>query len=62
MIVELDVTTYVKADIAAGRPISSFRLLFSNAPTVDDQFDVVFFNAFPDDPTQQPFATATIQP
>lgn len=58
-IVELDVTDYVKADIAAGRPISSFRLLFAGAPSADSAADRVFFSADPDNPDLRPFATAT---
>jgi hypothetical protein len=60
-IAELDVTNHVKADIAAGRPISSFRLVFLNAPSVDFETDRAFFTADPDFPALQPFATVTYQ-
>jgi len=59
---ELDVTDYVNADIAAGRPIASFRLQFSAAPSNDSSSDRVFFSADPDYPALQPFATATFLP
>lgn len=61
-IVEIDVTEQVKADITAGRPISSFRFRFNGAPSADLQHDVAAFDAFPDVLDQQPFATATYQP
>jgi len=59
-IVELDVTSHVKADIAAGRPIASFRFQFSSAPSADNAADRVFFSADPGNTDLQPFATATI--
>jgi hypothetical protein len=59
---QLDVTDAVKADLAAGRPISSFRLQFNLAPTLDDEVDSVLFIADPNDLNQQPYATATLQP
>lgn len=60
--VEIDVTNQVKADIAAGRPISSFRLRFASAPSVDLQSDELYFYADADDQLLQPYATATIRP
>jgi hypothetical protein len=61
-VVELDVTDAVKADLVAGRLIASFRFQFNAAPNADGQFDQAIFRAFPDDPAQQPFATAIFQP
>jgi hypothetical protein len=61
-IVELDVTSHVKADIAAGRPIASFRFQFNAAPSADNAADRVFFSADPDSPALQPHATATFRP
>jgi hypothetical protein len=60
--IELDVTEYVKADLAAGRPISTFRFMFNSAPTADAQFDSVSFEAYPADANMQPFGLATIAP
>jgi hypothetical protein len=62
MTVEIDITKHVQADLAAGRPISSFRFRFNGAPSADLQHDVAAFDAFPDFADQQPFATATYQP
>ena len=59
---ELDVTSFVQADIAAGRPIASFRLQFNSAPSNDASADRVFLSADPDYPALQPFATATFFP
>lgn len=59
--VVIDVTDQVVADIAAGRPISSFRVRFGFAPSADLQHDVLFFDANPDDATMQPYATATVR-
>lgn len=59
---ELDVTAQVKADIAAGRPISSFRFQFNNGPSLDGSFDQVFFHANQNDDTLRPTATITIDP
>jgi hypothetical protein len=60
--IELDVTEYVKADLAAGRPISTFRFMFISAPTADAQFDIVSFEANRADANMQPFGLATIGP
>lgn len=60
--VEVDVTDAVKADIAAGRPISSFRLWFRSAPTLDFEADAVSFHAAPDNPDLRPYAIVTYQP
>lgn len=59
--VELDVTAQVRADLAAGRPISSFRFLFSQAPTTDTQPDMVVIDAFSTKENMRPSAQATIQ-
>lgn len=59
-IIELDVTAQVKADLAAGRPISSFRFQFNNGPSLDGTFDQVFFFADQNDDTMRPTATVTI--
>lgn len=59
---ELDVTAQVKADLAAGRPISSFRFQFNNGPSLDGTFDQVFFHANQNDETLRPTATVTITP
>ena len=59
---ELDVTAQVKADLAAGRPISSFRFQFNNGPSLDGTFDQVFFFAEQNDETMRPTATITIAP
>lgn len=61
---ELDVTTHVKGDIAAGRPISSFRLQFAAAPSADLQADQVWLIAPTADGFEdaRPNAIATIQP
>jgi hypothetical protein len=56
------VTEYVKADLAAGRPISTFRFMFISAPTADAQFDIVSFEANRADANMQPFGLATIGP
>ena len=61
-IIELDVTAQVKADLAAGRPISSFRFQFNNGPSLDGNFDQVFFYADQNDDTLRPTATITIAP
>lgn len=61
-IIELDVTAHVKADLAAGRPISSFRFQFNNGPSLDGNFDQVFFYADQNDDTLRPTATITIAP
>jgi len=54
--VELDVTAQVQADLAAGRPISSFRFQFANAPADDLTVNEVFFNASSSDETLRPRA------
>ncbi len=59
-VIELDVTNQVKEDILAGRPISSFRFQFNNAPSVDGTFDQVFFNADQNDLEFRPTAAVTI--
>lgn len=59
---EIDVTAQVKADLAAGRPISSFRFQFNNGPSLDGAFDQVFFLADQNDETRRPDATITIAP
>jgi len=59
-VVELDITNEVIADIAAGRPISSFRFQFNNAPSLDGTFDQVFLSANQNDMTLRPTATVTL--
>jgi len=59
---ELDITNPLKADLAAGRPISSYRFQFNSAPTRDGQFDVVFIDAFAEDANVQPVAIVTFNP
>ena len=54
--VELDVTAQVQADLAAGRPISSFRFLFANAPANDLTVNEVFFHANSGDEALRPQA------
>ncbi len=61
-IMEIDVTAQVKADLAAGRPISSFRFQFNNGPSLDNAFDQVFMYADQNDETLRPTATITIDP
>jgi hypothetical protein len=60
--VELDVTAQVQADIAAGRPISSFRFQFNTAPSLDGAFDQVFFDANQNDIALRPTAQVTVGP
>ncbi|HKQ50061.1 MAG TPA: hypothetical protein VJZ71_18440 [Phycisphaerae bacterium] len=60
--VALDVTAQVQADLAAGRPISSFRFQFTNAPSLDGVFDQVFFAANQNDASARPIAIATFTP
>ena len=60
--VTIDVTTEVNADRAAGRPISSFQLIFDEAPTTDGQTDALEVIASPDDPALRPSAVVTISP
>ncbi|MGE3182821.1 MAG: hypothetical protein AB7N71_14415, partial [Phycisphaerae bacterium] len=60
--VMVDVTTEVNADRAAGRPISSFQLIFADAPTTDGQTDALSVIASPDDPALRPSALVTINP
>lgn len=60
--VTIDVTTEVNADRTAGRPISSFQLIFDDAPTTDGQTDALAIVASPDDPALRPFALVTISP
>jgi hypothetical protein len=59
---ELDITAELKADLAAGRPISSYRFEFKNAPTQDGQADVVTILAIASDATSQPSALVTLAP
>ena len=59
--VAIDVTNAVKADLAAGRPISSFRFRFDAAPSVDAQSDQVVFESSIADPNQRPSASVTIR-
>lgn len=59
--VSIDVTRQVNADRAAGRPISSFRLRFRQAPTVDGQADAAFIDASDDDGGQRPTILATFR-
>lgn len=59
-VIELDVTNQVKEDFMAGRPISSFRFQFNNAPSADGTFDQVFFNADQNDLEFRPTAAVTI--
>lgn len=59
---ELDVTAQVQADIAAGRPISSFRFQFANAPSLDGTFDQAFFVSNQNDASLRPTALVTIAP
>jgi hypothetical protein len=57
---ELDVTAQVQADLAAGRPISSFRFQFNSAPNMDGSFDQVFIHANQNDIDLRPTAEITI--
>ena len=50
------------ADIAAGRPISSFRFQFTNAPSVDGVFDQAFFVSDQNDGTARPVVNVTSIP
>ncbi|MGE3180405.1 MAG: hypothetical protein AB7N71_02145 [Phycisphaerae bacterium] len=59
--VEIDVTASVNADRAAGRPISSFRVFFAQAPTVDGQSDGIVIRASPDNSAARPSALVTIR-
>jgi hypothetical protein len=59
-VIELDITDQLKADLAAGRPISSYRFQFGMAPTKDGQTDTVLITAFTDDPANQPYALVTL--
>jgi hypothetical protein len=62
MVVELDITPYVQADLAAQRPTSTFRFRFNSAPTVENQADYAVIVVKADDPARQPFfATVTYQ-
>lgn len=54
--VEIDITSQVILDLAAGRPISSFRFQFANAPSNDGNFDQVFIKADQNDVAQRPTA------
>ena len=60
--VTIDVTTEFNADRTAGRPISSFQLIFSDAPTTDGQTDALADIASPDDAALRPSALVTISP
>lgn len=57
--VAIDVTSAVNADLAAGRPISSFRFRFDAAPSADEEADGVVIEASVDDPERRPFAVVT---
>lgn len=59
---ELDVTAQVKADIAAGRPISSFRFQFVNAPSLNGVFDQAAIMADQNDDNDRPIVTVTTNP
>ena len=61
-VVEIDITTQVQEDLAAGRPISSFRFQFPflAAPSADGTFDQVFISANQNDITLRPTATVTL--
>lgn len=59
-VMEMDITEFVKADLAAGRPITSFRFQFNNGPSLDGSFDQVFFHANQNDDTLQPSAVITV--
>lgn len=59
--VSIDVTRQVNADRAAGRPISSFRILFGQAPTADGQADAVFIDASDNDGGPRPSAQVTFR-
>ncbi|MBK8268673.1 MAG: hypothetical protein IPK83_10390 [Planctomycetes bacterium] len=58
--VSIDITSQLNADRAAGRPISSFRLDFRQAPTVDGQADAVFIDASDDDGGPRPSVVVTL--
>ncbi len=60
--VTVDVTTEVSADRTAGRPISSFQLIFREAPTVDGQTDALAVIASAGDANLRPSALVTISP
>ena len=57
---ELDITAELKADLTAGRPISSFRFEFKGAPTQDGQADFITILAIASDDTKQPSAVVTL--
>lgn len=59
---ELDVTAQIKADLAAGRPISSFRFEFVNAPSVNGTFDQASLIADQNDDNARPTVTVTTNP
>jgi hypothetical protein len=60
---ELDITAELKVDLAAGRPISSFRFEFNQAPTRDGQSDVVCLVGILSEPfTSPPVAIVTFEP
>jgi hypothetical protein len=58
--VSIDVTSQLNADRTAGRPISSYRFDFRQAPTVDGQADAVFIDASDDDGGSRPSALVTL--
>ncbi len=60
---ELDITAELKADLVAGRPISSFRFEFNEAPTRDGQSDAVcLVGIFAEPSTSRPVAIVTLEP
>jgi hypothetical protein len=57
--VSVDVRSAILADLAAGRPASSFRFQFDLAPSPDGEFDLVFITASPAAPLTLPHLTIT---
>lgn len=52
--VAVDVTAAVRADLAAGRSSSCFRLAFQGAPSNDNAADLALFDCRLTDPSRQP--------
>ncbi len=61
-VIQLDITDLVKADVAAGRPITSLRFQYANAPSNDGNFDQTFIDANQNDIALRPTADVTIAP
>jgi hypothetical protein len=57
--VDTDLTAAVQADVAAGRTVSSFRLQFPGAPSIDGVSDTVSFDCYISDSARQPTMTVT---